>query len=132
MADRPAHEERAPDAFLIDERLDAAGAPHRTALRPRADGELDVEEDGQRLGALSALALRTVMRRYGRPLDDDVQVTGPALQLGDERLRRMRWRAAVDAIGRDYLVWEDASGAVAALAVSVTAALRHLATARRS
>ena len=73
------------------------------------------------------------MQRYGRPLDEGVgmeALPGEELALGEDRLRRMRYRAAVDAIGRDYLVWEPRGGEpVAALSIAVAAALRHLATA---
>jgi hypothetical protein len=120
---------------LIDERLDERGEPHRTTLRRDGEGEgapLAVEEDGVLLGHVSVLALRTVMQRYARPLDPDVPINGPALQLGAEALRRMRHRAPVDAIGRDYLVWESGGAEpAAALSVSVAAALRHLAAATR-
>ncbi len=120
--------------FLIDERLDAAGELHRTTLRRDGAkaGSLAVEDDGALLGHVSELAVRTVMQRYARPLDPDVVVEGPALELGADRLRRLRYRAAVDAIGRDYLVWESGEAApAAALSISVAAALRHLATASR-
>lgn len=116
-------------SFLIDERLDAAGELHRTTLRQQGE-QLAVEDDGALLGHISLLALRTVMQRYARALDPDVPIEGPVLDFGAERLRRMRYRAAVDAIGRDYLVWESGEAEpAAALSVSVAAALRHLATA---
>lgn len=120
------------EPFVIDERLDERGDAHRTTLRQ--DGELlAVEDDGALLGHISLLMLRTVMQRYARALDPDVPVEGPALSFGDEQLRRMRHRAAVDAIGRDYLVWErEGAEPAAALSVSVAAALRHLAAATRS
>jgi hypothetical protein len=113
--------------FLIDERLDGQGQVHRTTLRP--DGAaLIVEDDDAELGRISELALRTVMQRYGRPLDPEVVVDGPVLAVGSDQLRHLRYRAAVDAIARDYLVWEShGQPAIAALAVSVAAALRHLA-----
>lgn len=123
----------APEPFLIDERLDADGTLHRITLRSEGEA-LVVEEDGAVLGRISALVVRTVMQRYARPLDPDVPIAGPVLELGGgpsgERLRRLRYRAAVDAIGRDYLVWETSGAApAAALSVSVAAALRHLAMA---
>jgi hypothetical protein len=117
--------------FVIDERLDAAGEPHRTTLRhdEHKQGFLAVEDDGVLLGHVSELAVRTVMQRYARALEDQVVVDGPWLALGEDRLRRMRYRAAVDAIGRDYLVWESGQEPpAAALSISVAAALRHLAT----
>lgn len=118
------------DGFLIDERLDAAGELHRTTLRRQGE-QLVVEDDGAPLGRISLLALRTVMQRYARALDPDVPIDGPTLDFGAERLRRMRYRAAVDAIGRDYLVWESGEAApAAALSISVAAALRHLALAQ--
>ncbi|MEZ4363364.1 MAG: hypothetical protein R3B48_24535 [Kofleriaceae bacterium] len=117
-------------ALLLDEQLDGAGTPRRTVLRVEAGGGVAVEHDGAVVGRLPALAVRTVMARYGRPLDEEIALEGPALALGEERLRRLRWRAAVDALARDYLVWESPGAApLAALGVSVAAALRHLAAA---
>lgn len=126
---------RAGAPFLIDERVDADGAHHRTTLRPEG-GALLLEEDGAALGRLPVVAVRTVMLRYARALDPealaDAAFDEAALPLGEDRLRRMRYRAAVDAIGRDYLVWETSGQAPAAvLSVTVTAALRHLAQATR-
>lgn len=121
--------------MLIDERLDAGGALHRTTLR-REGAQLMLEEDDAALGPLPEVAVRAVMQRYGRPLDEGVVMEAlpeAELSLGDgARLRRMRYRAAVDAIGRDYLVWEQGGQEpVAALSITVAAALRHLATTTR-
>ncbi|HRC55791.1 MAG: hypothetical protein IPI49_03355 [Myxococcales bacterium] len=122
-------------ALLLDERLDAAGQAHRLVLRlaaAHAEPALLLEEDGEVLGALSTLAVRTVMQRYGRALDAEVPLGGDCLQLAGAVLRRLRHRAAVDAIGRDYLVWDEAGqDPLAALCAAVAAPLRHLAAARR-
>ena len=132
--------------MLVDERLDASGAMHRMTLRRDGDA-LVLEEDGELLGRLPAVAVRMVMQRYARELDDGVvmeELDEASVDLGEpgepagadgrgaDRLRRMRYRAAVDAIGRDYLVRERAGlPPVAALSITVTAALRHLAAATR-
>ncbi len=107
--------------------MDADGACHRMSLRARADEALDLEEDGVVLGALPALAVRVTMLRYGRELEPGLEVAGAELQVGQGGLRRYRFCAAVDAIGRDYLVWsEPGRPPVASLATTVAAALRHL------
>lgn len=113
--------------LLLDERMDADGTCHRMDLRARAAEVLELEEDGVVLGALPALAVRVTMLRYGRELEPGLEVTGPELPVGPGVLRRYRFRAAVDAIGRDYLVWsEPGRPPVATLATTVAAALRHL------
>ncbi len=137
--------------MLIDEHFDGDGAARKTWLalvEPAAVGGADgsasaapaaldaearlrlIAPDGE--GELPQRALAVVMQRYGRPLADGVSddaIAGPALTLpGGARLTRMRWRAMVDAAGRDYLVLEvPERPPLAALASPVAAALRHLA-----
>lgn len=89
-----------------------------------------IADDGEQgvLGPLSVAALDRVMVRYGRPLEAGVAVTDPGLELpGGYRLRRLHYHAAVDAMGRDYLVWERPDGEpLAAIGSMVTAAIRYL------
>lgn len=112
--------------------MDAQGAHHRVSLRARGAEALVLEEDGLELGAVPPLAVRVTMLRYGRELEPGLEVSGEALAVGPGALGRYRYRAAVDAIGRDYLVWSEPGLApVAALATTVAAALRHLVAAAR-
>jgi hypothetical protein len=118
--------------LLIDERLDDDGEPIRTYLAS-GTGALILVEGGE-ARALPARAVAVVMRRYGRELEDGLAPDGDELAIaGLGTLARLRFRAAVDADGRDYLVWtEPGRPALACLARSAAAALRHLATGLRS
>jgi hypothetical protein len=115
---------------LLDERILADGRHAKTTAILDDEGRLLVADDGEQgvLGALSVAALDRVMVRYGRPLEDDVAVTDPGLALpGGYRLRRLHYHAAVDAMGRDYLVWDRPDGEpLAAIGSMVTAAIRYL------
>ena len=114
--------------LLIDERIRADGAHARTWLA--LDGAtLQLSDDDVEIGPISLVALDAVMVRYGRPLERDIALVGPTLELADERrLRRLRFHAIVDAEGRDYLVWERVGQEpLAVIATTATAALRHLA-----
>src|SRR5262245_24905409 len=113
--------------LLLDERIRADGSIascwgsfEGDRFRIRDDDGLD--------GTLSIAALDRVMCRYARPLDESVALDGDVLHTGDGRsLRRLRYRAPVDAEGRDYLVWErSGQPAIAVIATMVTAALRYL------
>jgi hypothetical protein len=112
--------------LLLDERIDADGKHVRTWAT--TDGErMRISDDDGTTGALSLLAIDRVMCRYGRPVDDSVVLDGDSLLLGTYRLRRLRYRARVDADGRDYLVWERPDGEpLACVAATVTAVLRYL------
>lgn len=112
--------------LLLDERINADGTHARTWAT--TDGtRLQVRDDDGTSGALSLLAVDRVMRRYGRPLDHGISLEGDALICGSYRLRRLRYRAAVDADGRDYLVWETPDEEpLACVATTATAALRYL------
>ncbi len=114
--------------LLIDERIRADGAHARTWLE--LDGSaLRLCDDTAAIGPISVAALDAVMVRYGKPLEADIVLDGPTLELsGDRRLRRLHFHAIVDAEGRDYLVWErPGTDALAVIATMVTAALQHLA-----
>jgi hypothetical protein len=110
----------------LDERILADGTVARCFGSVEA-GRFRIQDDGVD-GALSFTALDRVMTRYARPLDESISLDGESLDLGDgRRLRRLRYRAAVDADSRDYLVWErPGEPPIAVIATMVTAALRYL------
>ena len=112
--------------LLLDERIRADGTVARCFGSVEA-GRFRIHDDGVD-GALSVAALDRVMTRYARPLDESISLDGEALDLGDgRRLRRLHFRAAVDAEGRDYLVWErPGEPPIAVIATMATAALRYL------
>ena len=114
--------------LLLDERILADGHHARTFATVVGD-RIAIRDDDGEPHELSIAALDRVMVRYGRPLDEGVAPAGDALDMpGGYRLRRLRFHAAVDATGRDYLVWERPEGeALAAVATMVTSALRYLA-----
>jgi hypothetical protein len=119
--------------LLIHERVSDDGARERTWLE-LVDGTLTLffDDEGERSPVHPSL-LDAVMKRYGRPLDDDVDPSGPRLSLDQGRtLSLLRHRARYDVIARDFLVYE-APGAepLAELASSVSAALAHLVRATR-
>ena len=116
-----------PRVLLLDERIRSDGA--HSCTWASCDGEivrLRDDDDGE-IGGLSVAAVDQVMRRYGRPLDERIALDGDTLACGIYTLRRLRHRAAVDADGRDYLVWELPGGEpLACVAATATAALRYL------
>lgn len=113
--------------LLLDERIQADGTHARTHLE-RVGERVRLRDDDGTAGELSVVALDRVMTRYGRALDPALALTGDALALpGGYRLRRLRYHAAVDATGRDYLVWErPGAEPVAVVAAMATSALRYL------
>lgn len=115
--------------MLLDERITADGV--RSCTWIVCDGThvqiRDDEHGGHVLGTLPAAALDRIMARYGRPLDADVPLEGESVSCGIGTLQRLRYRAAVDAEARDYLVWaRPGQEPLACLAITVTAALRFL------
>src|SRR5678815_1541594 len=115
--------------LLLDERILADGRHARTHATV-IDERLRLRDDDGTEGELSITAVARVMTRFGRPLEDGVAdaIEEPGLALpGGFRLRRLRYHAAVDATGRDYLVWDRPDGEpLAAVATMVTSALRYL------
>lgn len=114
------------DVLLLDERITADGAHARTWAETAGDCLRLCDDDGS-IGELPLHVVDHVLRRYGRPIDCDIALEGDSLACGTYRLRRLRHRAAVDADGRDYLVWErPGDEPIACLATTATAALRFL------
>lgn len=113
--------------LLLDERIIADGTHVRTWAT--SDGvRLQIRDDEGSIGELSLVAVDRVMRRYGRPLEHGIALEAEPLSCGSYRLRRLRYHAAVDSSGRDYLVWEAPGGEpLACVAAMATAALRYLA-----
>jgi hypothetical protein len=113
--------------LLLDERILADGTHARTYAEVDGD-KVRIRDDDGTSGELSVAALDRVMTRYGRELEETIGLVGDVLELpGGYRLRRLRYHAAVDATGRDYLVWERPEGEpLATVGTMVTAALRYL------
>jgi hypothetical protein len=115
--------------LLLDERIKADGSHARTWAASAGD-RLRISDDDGPTGELSLVAVDRVMCRYGRPLEHGIALEGESLVCGEcgaYRLRRLRYHAAVDAEGRDYLVWERPDGEpLACVAAMATAALRYL------
>ena len=113
--------------LLLDERILPDGTHARTHASVSGERVRIADDDGSS-GELSIAGLDRVMVRYGRALDESIALVGDVLDLpGGYRLRRLRYHAAVDATGRDYLVWERPDGdPLAVVATMATAALRYL------
>lgn len=112
--------------LLLDERILRDGQRAKTWAQ-MVDGRLHLVDDDGTSGLLSPLAVDRVMVRYGRPLDAAIVLDGTALDVGGNRLRRLRHHAPVDVEGRDYLVWERSNEPpLAVIAAHATAALRYL------
>lgn len=113
--------------LLLDERILSDGTYART-YASFVEGHVRIDDEQGPHGTLSIAVLDRVMVRYGLPLETEVALAGDALDLGDgRRLRRLRYHAAVDATGRDYLVWErSGEPPLAVIATHATAALRYL------
>lgn len=115
-------------ALLIDEHLDGDGEAVRTWLHiGPASGAVALTDGGQ-TSPLPARALVIAMRRYGRELDPGVDAGGERHPVAGGTIERLRFRAGVDADGRDYLVWREPDRPpLAALSTQIAAALRFLA-----
>jgi hypothetical protein len=123
--------------LIIHERVLTDGKSERTWLEVEG-GTLSLGSDGAinadagHAGANQAIVelgvLDAVMKRYGRPLAEDVIASGPMLELeGGRTLSLLRHRARYDVIAKDFLVYQvPGHEPVAELAASVTAALTYL------
>jgi hypothetical protein len=129
-----------PSRLLVDEHIRADSRVVRTWLRPVPGDKVAIEivvdgEAPETLATLSAAAVAHVLRHYGRPLADEVAAELEMAERiaigGGLAIARLRWRAAVDADGRDWLVLlaPDAEP-LAALAPGVAGALRFIAAGR--
>ena len=97
----------------------------RASEPPGASGDA-----AQTVYALPPSAVDAVMRRYGRPIAEEIPEPEPALRLdAGAHLSTFRHLARFDVIARDYVYYRpDASSpGLAALSVTVAAALRFLA-----
>jgi hypothetical protein len=114
-------------ALLLHERSLPDGRVERTWLEVR-NGVLSMRIDDGHAREVPPSVLEAVMKRYGKPLADDVVVTGPRVTLGDGRsVQLFRHRALYDVIAKDYLVYVASDQEpLAELAASVTAALSYL------
>ena len=112
--------------LLLDERIRADGA-HACTWASCDDERVQIRDDDGASGELALGVVDQVMQRYGRPIDDGIALDGESLRCGQYTLRRLRHRAAVDAEGRDYLVWERPGHVpLVGMAATATAALRFL------
>jgi hypothetical protein len=114
---------------LLDERILADGRVVRTWAARDGENVAIADDEAAITATISIAGLDRVIGRIGRPLEGGVALEGDHLELaGGHRLRRLRYHAAVDATGRDYLVWErPGDEPLAALARSVAMMLRFIA-----
>lgn len=117
--------------LLIDERS-AGDRFERVELEVDRD-VVAMYVDNTRFGELPIEAVVGVMKRYGKPLEQDVIVPrGSGLALGDGvELVMLRFLARYDVIARDWLVLVTPDETLGEMAVTVTPALEHLARAYR-
>jgi hypothetical protein len=113
--------------LLLHERVLPSGALEHTWLEVD-EGVLSLRLDEADPKEVPLAVLEAVMNRYGKPLADEIAVTGPTLALaGGGSLLLFRHRALYDVIAKDYLVYAaPGREPVAELAASVTAALSYL------
>jgi hypothetical protein len=115
--------------LLLDERIVADGSTSRS-WATAAGTQISLSDDDGISGQLSVAALDRVMCRYGQPIDDAIALDASTAALdfaSGHRLSRLRYRARVDAEGRDYLVWQrPGEPPLAVLATHAAAALRYL------
>ena len=113
--------------LLIHEQAKPDGDVERTWLEA-VDGKLVLRFDEATTAVVEIHVLEAVMRRYGKPLADDIVVSGPKLELeGGRTLGLVRHRGRYDVIAKDFLVYcAPGREPVAELATSVTAALTFL------
>lgn len=113
--------------LLLHERVLSDGSLEHTWIEVD-EGVLYLRLDEGDRKEIPLAVLEAVMSRYGKPLADEIVVTGPSLAFEGERtLRLFRHLALYDVIAKDYLVYAaPGQEPVAELAASVTAALGYL------
>jgi len=116
--------------MLIYETMGRDGTLRAIHLEANA-GSLELCFDEVR-ASVPARVVIALMRRYGRPANDGVDTSGEELRLdAGTVLRRFRFRAGVDVVGRDYLALIESGGEpILAMATTIAGALEHLARAR--
>ena len=118
--------ERMSARLLLHERTLPEGALEKTWLEAE-HGALFFHVEGITKTEVPLAMLDTVMRRYGKPLADDVPVGGPCLEIEGRTLSVLRYRPRYDVIARDYLVYRAGEQSpIAELATAVTGALAYL------
>ncbi len=127
--------------MLLSEVIDSVGDRVFTWLTSTPRGLVLVigkdEGSAQRL-PVPAGAVQAVMARYGRPASGDVEAMLESLELGivlDDggSLSAFRFQPRYDVFAKQYLAWQrPGEPALVELAVSVSAALTHLALALKS
>jgi len=113
--------------MIIDERIAQDGSIERIHLDVVDDRIVMTGPAGERSPVRLEVIL-TVIRRYGRPLDDSIPVPETGIEIGPGiELRSLKYRALVDAAARDYAVLcvEDRPP-LAVMSTTFTGALRHL------
>ena len=112
--------------LLLHERALAEGAFERTWLELESE-RLFLVVEGEPKKEVPLQVIDVVMRRYGKPLDDDVNVDAPGLVIADRTIAMLRYRPRYDVIAKDYVVYTAEGGRpVAELATAVTGALVFL------
>ncbi|MEO8876112.1 MAG: hypothetical protein ABI461_11035 [Polyangiaceae bacterium] len=117
---------------MIHEVTHADGSLEKLHLR-EDDGVLFLVDD-QGAHPLPEGALRAVMQRYAKPLEEALPEALQTLALSNgDKLSHFRYLAVYDVIARDYIAYETSGKEpVCELATAVTAALSHLARAAQA
>jgi hypothetical protein len=112
--------------LLLHERALSDGAFERTWLELENE-RLFLVLEGEPKKEVPLQVVDVVMRRYGKPLDDDVSVDAPGLVIADRTIAMLRYRPRYDVIAKDYVVYTaEGERPVAELATAVTGALVFL------
>src|SRR5689334_17163507 len=115
-----------PEQLLLHERTRDDGALERTWLETDG-GDLLFHVEGEPTAIVPVAFLDGVMKRYGKPLDDEVELTGSRLEVRDRKLAILRYRPRYDVIAKDYFVYAIGNETpLVELATSVSAALTYL------
>ena len=121
------HHSSTDSRLLLHERTAEDGGLEKIWLEVAA-GALLLAIDGGARKVLPLAVLDAVMRRYGKTLAEDIELTGPRLELGEGyAVGTLRHLARYDVIAKDFVVYEPpGEEPLAELATSVTAALSFL------